>query len=140
MSHCHNCPSPDVEEISAVLFTGYGVLLLWPQMDLLPFYQPVSLDAHRWWLGVLLLACGALLIRSVLRHSCLQRAHLSFVSFCLWWMIASVYTWAHMPPLPIFGAFVCGLFMSRSWARLKTHLRQHQHHGGGIFMTRHAEL
>lgn len=122
-----------------MLFTGYGVLLLGPTFDFSPFYQPVSLDAHRWWLGVVLLLCGVLLIVSVLQQKCLKRARLSFVSFCLWWAIAAVYLWAQMPPLPVFGAFVCGLFMSRSWVRLKTHLRQHQHHGGGIFMTRHAE-
>lgn len=140
MSHCNNCPSPDVEEISATLFTGYGLLLLLPTTSFEPFYQPVSLEQHRWWLGLMLLSCGTFLIHSVLQHRCDRRANLSFLSFCLWWMIAAVYLWAQMPPLPIFGAFVCGLFMQRSWNRLKTHIRQHQEHGGGIFVSHHAEF
>jgi Kef-type K+ transport system membrane component KefB len=134
---CHNCPPSEAEELSAVLFTGYGLLLLLPYVSVVPFYQPVSLELHRWWLGVVLLACGGLLLASVRWRRCNRRAQLSLLSFCLWWMIASVYIQAQMPPLPIFGAFVCGLFMSRSWSRLKIHLRQQQHHGGGS-PSRHA--
>lgn len=137
---CGNCPPADVEEISAVLFVGYGIILLLPHVSLDPFYQPVSLDQHRWWLGLTLLLCGSLLVDSVRQQRCDRRAQLTFVSFCLWWMIASVYLAASMPPLPIFGAFVCGLFMSRSWSRLKEHLRQHRTEGGGIYVSRHAEL
>jgi len=140
MSRCHDCPSADIEELSAILFVGYGIVLLLPRVTIGTFYQPVELELHRWWLGFLLLLCGSLLVLSILQHRCDRRASLSFLSFCTWWMIASVYIWAQMPILPIFGAFVYGLFMSRSWNRLKIHIRQHKLYGGEIVRARHAEL
>lgn len=124
-----------------MLFTGYGILLLLPTLAIGEFYAPVSLELHRWWLGTILLVCGGSLIYSVRQQRCEQRMRLAFVSFALWWAIAAVYVWASIPPLPIWGAFTTGLFMSRSWIRLKEHLRERHHAvGGGIMDSGHARV
>lgn len=128
-----------MEGLSCFLFAGYGVFLSVPTFSFSPFYSPVDLDGNRWWLGSLLLICSMSLCRAIYLGRCSHRSILSFISASLWWAIMLTYYLANMPPLPIWGAFGCGLWMIRSWLDLRAHVRQHRSIGGGIYIeSRHA--
>lgn len=132
---CPSCPETRVEELCSFLFCGYGIFLLVPYSSLSPFYSPIRLDQSRLELGVMILLCGVALAFAVHSGRCIYRSFFSCVAACLWWSIAVVYILANMPPLPIWGAFGCGLWMVRSWVDLRGHLRWHQEaSGGGVKM------